>query len=82
MEQICLEDRKKLVIKGATRVVSSTSTQAVVEVSDSNLTILGHNIEVTKLDLDNKEVVFSGKFNCLKYTQKNEKQSLLKRIFK
>ncbi len=82
MEQLCLEDRKTLIVKGASRVVSSTSTQAVVEVSDSNLVISGTNIEVTKLDLENKEVVFGGKINSLKYTQKTEKQGLLKRLFK
>lgn len=82
MESIYLEDRKKLTIKGAVRVISSTNTQAVVEVSGSNVVISGANIEVTKLDLDNKEVVFSGSVNSIKYMQKTEKTNLLKRLFK
>lgn len=82
MESLCIEDRKKLILTGATKVVSSTSTQAVVEVGDTNIVISGTNIEVTKLDLDNKTVTFSGNINSVKYTAKTEKTSLLKRMFK
>lgn len=82
MESLCIEDRKKLILTGATKVISSTSTQAVVEVGDTNIVIFGTNIEVTKLDLDNKTVTFSGNINSVKYTAKTEKTSLLKRMFK
>lgn len=82
METILIEDRKKIAIKGATKVVSSTDTQAVVEVGGGNVLISGTNIEVTKLDLENKEVSFSGTINGIKYTQKAEKTNLLKRLFK
>lgn len=82
MENICIEDRKKITIDGATKVLSSTSNQAVVEVGDCSIVIAGTNIEVTKLDLDNKEVVFSGNINSIKYTTKQEKTNLIKRLFK
>lgn len=82
MENIYLEDRKKLVIKGASKVVSSTTTQAVIEVENSNLVVSGLNIEVTKLDLENKEVIFSGEFSSIKYLKKAEKVGLIKRLFK
>ena len=60
MENICIEDRKKVTVNGATKVLSSTSNQAVVEVGDCNIVITGTNIEVTKLDLDNRGGVCSG----------------------
>ncbi len=82
METICIEDRKKLTIKGATKVISSTDSQAVVEIGGTNVVVTGSNIEVTKLDLDNKEVCFSGNINGLKYTQKADKTPLYKRLFK
>ena len=82
MESICIEDRKKLTIKGATKVISATDSQAVVEIGGSNVVISGTNIEVTKLDLDNKEVCFSGNINGLKYAQKTEKVNIIKRLFK
>ena len=82
MESICIEDRKKLTLIGATKVISSTNTQAVVEVGGCNVVITGSDIEVVKLNLENKEVVFSGTINSLKYTQKAEKTNVFKRLFK
>ena len=82
MENICIEDRKKMTITGATKVISATDTQAVVEIGGSDVVITGTNIEVTKLDLENKTVCFSGNINGIKYAQKAEKGNLLKRLFK
>lgn len=82
MEYISIEDRKKIILKGATKVVSSTNSQAVVEVGDCSVVISGNNIEVVKLDLDNKEVNFSGNITAIKYMQKAEKTNLIKRLFK
>ena len=83
MEEIVILDKRKLLtIFGATKVVSSTSSQAVVEVGDTNILITGNNLEVVKLNLDDKEVEFSGEISSFKYINKKEKVSLLKRIFK
>ncbi len=82
MESILIEDRKKLTLIGATKVVSATNTQSVVEVANNNVVITGSNIEVTKLNLDNKEVCFSGNILGVKYVQKAEKGNFIKRLFK
>lgn len=82
MENINIEDRKKICLIGANKVVSSTSNQAIVEINGSNLTITGSDIEVIKLNLENKEIVFSGNISGLKFSKKTEKTGLLKRIFK
>ena len=82
MENIVIEDRKKIAVSGATKVISSTSTQAVVEIGDCNIVFAGTNLEVTKLDLENKFVSFSGDVNSFKYIHKAEKRGLLKRLFK
>ncbi len=82
MEQITIENRKKLDITGATKMLSSTGTQAVVEVGDCNVIISGTNIEITKLDLENKQVSFNGDINAIKYSRKAEKVGLVKRLFK
>ncbi len=81
-EKIVLDNRKLLTIIGATKVVSSTNTQAVVEVGDTNVLICGNELEVVKLDLEDKEVEFSGNITSFKYINKKEKTPLLKRIFK
>lgn len=82
MENITIENRSLLKINGATKMLSSTETQSVVEVGDCNLIILGQNLEITKLDLENKEVNIKGKINSIKYSQKSEKNNFFKRIFK
>ena len=82
MELISIEDRKKIVIKGATKVISSTTNQAVIEIGDTNLIISGTDLEVIKLDLENKLVEFTGNIIALKYSKKAEKTGLIKRWFK
>ena len=82
MESINIEDRKKITLIGATKVNTCTNTQAVVEIGDTNVVISGNNIEVTKLNLDNKEVIFAGNIVAVKYMQKTEKVGLIKRLFK
>jgi len=82
METITIEDRKQISILGANKIISSTTSQAIVEISDTSLVISGSNIEVRKLDLENKEVCFSGEIISLKYIKKGEKTGFLKRLFK
>ena len=81
-ELITIENQNNIKLQGATRVISSTQTQACVEAGDSTILITGNDLEVKKLDLDNKSVEFSGKISTLKFTTKAEKVPLMKRIFK
>lgn len=82
MQSIYIEDRKKINLVGATKIVSSTSTQAVVEMEEATLIVQGTSLEITKLNLENHEVSFVGEFVCAKYVNKAEKKSFFKRIFK
>lgn len=82
MENITIENRGFITITGATKMLSSTETQSVVEIGDCNVVISGQNLEITKLDLDNKEVNIKGLVNSLKYSQKADKTNLFKRLFK
>ena len=77
-----LEDNS-LTIKGATKVVSSTQTQAVVEAGENGIVITGNEIEVKSLNLEEGEVLLSGKFANIKFSNSaGKKQPLFKRIFK
>ncbi len=70
-------------ISGATKVVSSSPTQAVVETNEGGILVSGTDIEVKKLNLEEGQVVFAGKFTMLKFgLATGKKPSLLKRIFK
>lgn len=82
MNTITLENNDYLTILGATKVVSSTATQTAVEQGETFIIISGNELEVKKLDLDNKEVCVFGKISNLKFSNKAEKTPLMKRIFK
>ena len=79
---ISIENQNNININGATKVVSSTQNQAVVESEETSIIISGSDLEVKKLDLDNKEVSFSGKITNIKFSSYSQKLPLLKRIFK
>lgn len=82
MESLFIEDRKKITIKGADKMISSTATEVIVEIGGANLVINGTELEITGLNLQDKEVILTGNINAVKYAAKHEKISLLKRIFK
>ena len=82
MSAIHLEN-ETLQITGATKVVSSTPTQSVIEIGGTAVILTGNNIEVKKLNLDEGEVVLNGKFNNIKFCEAGQKKgSLIKKIFK
>lgn len=82
MNTITIDNNNYLTIIGATKVVSSTQSQAVVEQGSETIIISGGELEVKKLDLDGKEVSIAGRISNLKFTSKAEKVPLMKRIFK
>lgn len=83
MSNILHLEGELLQIKGATKVVSSTSNQAVVEMDEKCIVLTGEKIEVKKLNLEDGEVCIAGEFAMFKFAQAGRKKgSLLKRIFK
>ena len=81
-EKVTIINRNEIEVQGATRVIATTAKESVVEIEGGVMTITGANLEVTKLDLDNKEVKFSGIISNVKFSEKREKVGLIKRIFK
>ncbi len=76
-------EENSLYIKGATKVVSSSPNQAVIETGESVMVLSGSNIEVKKLNLEEGEVCLYGNFALIKLNEHGgKKQPLLKRIFK
>lgn len=82
MQEILLSDQKKLNMKGVEKIISSTPTQSVVQTNTSKVIVSGNNLEVKKLDIENKEAIIEGEISNLKFLVKTEKKSLLRRIFK
>jgi hypothetical protein len=72
-----------LEIVGASKIVSSTQNQAVVETDGSVIIVSGSDIEVKKLNLEEGIIAFYGKFSNIKFNSAvAKKQPFLKRIFK
>lgn len=83
IECLTIENYEKVELKGATKVVSATTNQAVVETASKTIVISGENLEITRLDLDNQLICLSGKIANVKFsTSSGQKPSFLKRIFK
>ena len=77
-ENISLINRKNLKMTGILEIISSSENGIYLKVKDNNLTILGNNIHITKLDIENKILEAEGVFESFKYGKSN----IFKRIFK
>lgn len=72
-----------LTLSGATKIVSSSQTQAIIETTEGGVLLTGSDIEVKSLNLEEGQVQFSGKFSMIKFgISTGKKPPLLKRIFK
>jgi len=81
MERIVnLINQSQLNITGVEKVKNVSPSEIITEVDGQILVILGSNLEVQTLDLENSTISINGLITCIKYSTK--KPSLLKRIFK
>lgn len=78
---LTLTSRKHLTITGVDKVVSVKPELLQLKSNAGDIVISGHNIEVTKLDVEQHTIVLTGKFDNIKYIE-NTKTPLLKKIFK
>ncbi|MCI8272954.1 MAG: sporulation protein YabP [Clostridia bacterium] len=85
VQNLVLENRKKLSVSGVNDVLSFDDQVVMVDTELGLLTVKGENIRINKLSLDTAEVIIDGDISSLSYTQnKLEKSSgaLLSKIFK
>ncbi len=78
--KILLDNGNKLEITGVENVEVAIHSQFVCVVRGERLEILGHNLEVTNLNIDTGCVALSGEVKSINYV--GEKKSLFRRIFK
>ena len=86
IQNLVLENRKKLSVSGVNDVLSFDDQVVVLETELGLLTVKGENLRVNKLSIDTSEVVLEGEISYLAYTdkdsEKNKNSSLLSKIFK
>ncbi len=85
VQNIILENRRKLSISGVLDVLSFDDQIVILETDLGMLTVKGDDLRINKLSLDSTEVVIDGNINTLSYSEKQDKKtsgSLLGKIFK
>ena len=85
IQNLVLENRKKLSVSGVNDVLSFDDQVVMVDTELGLLTVKGENIRINKLSLDTAEVIVEGEISSLSYSQnKQEKNTgtLLSKIFK
>lgn len=80
--KINIDNRTKINITGVEKVISASQTQVIAKVSGSRLCILGKNLSVSKLDVEQGILDLTGELNSLKYSATASTQGFFKRIFK
>ena len=85
IQNIILENRRKLSISGVLDVLSFDDQIVILETDLGMLTIKGEDLRINKLSIDTTEVVIEGEINSLNYSEKQDKKSgggLIGKIFK
>lgn len=85
IQNLILENRKKLSISGVEDVLSFDDQIVILETSLGMLTVKGEDLRINKLSIDTTEVVIEGEMNSFNYSEKQDKKAsgnLLGKIFK
>lgn len=69
-------------VTGVTQVVEIGEKEAKVEVGEKTLLLTGNRFNAEKLSLEEGVLVLSGEVIQVKYSDKAEAKSILKRLFK
>lgn len=82
---IALEDRKKICITGVNEVISFNDEAIVLITNLGTLTLKGKMLKMNKLDVQNGDIIITGKINSIVYLEKDNiknKDGLLSRLFR
>ena len=86
IQNLILENRKKLSISGVNDVLSFDDQVVMVETELGLLTVKGENLRINKLSIDTSEIIIEGEISFLSYSDKEqEKQKsggFISKIFK
>lgn len=80
--KLILENRQNLQLTGISKVVSINENNAFVVINGTKLNIVGSDMSIEKLDVNDGILNLSGTINEIRYSGKNVKTSFFKRLFK
>ena len=84
IQNIVIENRKKLSVSGVKDVLSFDDQVVIVETELGLLNIKGNNLKINKLSIDTSEIKIEGHINSLGYSENHSKNegSIFGKIFK
>ena len=85
IQNIIIENRKKVSISGVKDVFNFDDQIVILETELGMLTIKGEDLRINKLSIDTTEVIIEGQINNLNYSERQDRKnsgSLLGKIFK
>ncbi|MBZ9689536.1 sporulation protein YabP [Clostridium estertheticum] len=82
---LLLENRKKLTINGVIEVINFNENQILLNTDVGMMIVKGQQLKMNKLDVQNGDVIISGKVDAFVYTtdkRKVKKDSIISRLFR
>jgi sporulation protein YabP len=82
---LMLENRKKLTINGVIEVINFNESQILLNTELGTMVIRGQELRMNKLDVQNGDVLITGKVDSFVYTNdksKVKKDSIVSRLFR
>ncbi|WP_291632581.1 sporulation protein YabP [Clostridium sp.] len=82
---LMLENRKKLTINGVIEVINFNENQIFLNTDVGTMIVKGQELKMNKLDVQNGDVVITGKVDSFVYTSdtsKAKKDSIISRLFR
>ena len=76
--RVVLDNRNRISVTGVTRVDSTNESGIILTIKDTKMTILGSDLHVSRLSIEEGVIEATGTINSIKYGGGNA----LKRIFK
>lgn len=80
-----MENRKKMLVTGVQCVISFDEEKILLNTNLGKLIVRGMNLKMDKLDVQNGEVLISGRLDSCAYKgteQKQQKENILYKLFK
>ncbi|WP_298846358.1 sporulation protein YabP [Clostridium sp.] len=82
---LMLENRKKLTINGVIEVINFNENQILLNTDVGTMLVKGQGLKMNKLDVQNGDVIITGKVDSFVYTSeksKVKKDSVIARLFR
>ena len=82
---LMLENRKRLIINGVIEVINFNDSQILLNTDVGTMIVKGQELKMNKLDVQNGDVIITGKVDSCVYTNdksKDKKDSIISRLFR